>query len=105
MRKPGQGMQGGSADIFESVTRRSFLTFGNLENFKKVKSRMQQTVDVWVDLYIPSSLTRECGFWYIYNHLREASACLLVLLYRAISRASDCENEQKVQTLTLFILY
>lgn len=50
-----RAMREGRQTYEKAFTRRSFLTLRNLVNFND-SSRMQQTVDVLVDMYIPVKL-------------------------------------------------
>lgn len=68
------GFERRDADILESVYLRSFLTIGNLVNFKSL-SGMRQTVDVKVDMYIPPTASTRALAIGVFKHvLREASA-------------------------------
>ncbi len=55
---------------------------------------MQQTVDVYVDMYIMPTPARERRRS-VYNHiLREASASLLVQLYRAFQSLNEWDEQR-----------
>ena len=65
---------------------------------------MQQIVDGLVDMYIPAGMTRDCHTMGVLHILREASASLLVQLYRAIPEPPYVERAT-VQTSRFLYIY
>lgn len=88
------GFERRDADIMESVYYALFLDSLKLRNFQD-SSRMRQTVDANVDMYIPPTADTRVWAIGVFTHiLREASACLLVQRIRACEGLSEWNEQQ-----------